>query len=220
MKRFKKFNLFIIFVFLVGILIFAVWQLELPTRVELDRFILKYGNFGPLAIIGILILQTILAPIPGTIVPIAVGALYGVWLGTFYTWIGSVLGTSIAFGIARILGRPIIQKIISSKKIEYYDNFLKRNNFLIWVVYIIPVVFPLDIISFVIGLSAIKFRQFIIVVTLGFIPHLLILTYFGERLLSASKLERLIYLLGVILILVFILKKINLENNKLQKEKE
>lgn len=198
-KDIWKIDLIIIFVFIILVIAFSLWSPELPSREVLDELIQKYGSLGPLAIIGIIILEVIIAPIPGSIIPIAVGAIYGVFLGTLYTWIGNVIGSCIAFWIARKLGRPIVKKIISEEKIKRYDNFLHRNKFLMWIVYIVPI-FPIDIISFVIGLSAVKFKRFLLVITIGFIPYLLILNFFGQQLFLSSGWVRLIY--GSIILLI------------------
>lgn len=200
-KNIWKIDLLIIIAFLIIILIIAVWQPNVPSREEIDQALEKYGSFGPLAIIGVIILEVIIAPIPGGLIPIAAGALYGVWLGTLYTWIGNVIGSVIAFWLARKLGRPIIKRIISEKKIIYFDYFLQRNRFLVWLVYIIPS-FPIDVISFVLGFSDMKFKRFLKIITIGFAAHVFLLAFLGEKILLATGMERIWYLLGVMVIVV------------------
>lgn len=200
-KNIWKIDLLIIVVFLVFILIVTVWQPNVPGREEIDQTLEKYGSLGPLAIIGVIILEVIIAPIPGGFIPIVAGALYGVWLGSLYTWTGNVVGSTIAFWLARKLGRPIIKKIVAEKKIIYFDYFLQRNRFLVWLVYIIPA-FPIDIISFALGFSDMKFKRFFKIITIGFAAHVLLLTFLGERILLATGMERIWYLLGVMVIVV------------------
>jgi len=214
-KNIWKTDLLIIIVFLLIIIVVAVWEPSLPGREDIDEALKKYGSFGPLAIIGIIIFEVIIAPIPGGLIPLAAGALYGVWLGSLYTWIGNVIGSVIAFWLARKFGRPLIKKIVSEKRIIHFDYFLQRNKFLVWLVYIIPV-FPIDVISFALGFSDMKFRRFFKVIAIGFISHILILTFLGEKLLLATGTERILYLLGVMVIVVvgFTVEKIMFKESR------
>ena len=214
-KNIWKVDLLIIIGFLVIILVITIWQPNVPGQEEIDLTLEKYGSFGPLAIIGVIILEVIIAPIPGGLIPIAAGALYGVWLGSLYTWLGNVIGSAIAFWLARKLGRPIIKKIVAEKKIIHFDYFLQRNRFLVWLVYIIPV-FPIDIISFALGFSDMKFRRFFKIIAIGFVSHILLLTFLGERILLATGTERIWYLLGVMVIVVvgFTVEKIIFKENR------
>ena len=196
-----KTDLIVIASIIIVLLIFAVWQPELPTKEVIDSWTERFGIFGPLSIIVVIILETVIAPIPGTIVPIVIGVLYGVWPGMLYAWVGNVTGSIIAFWISRKFGRPIVERFIHSDKIKRYDGFLHRNRVLIWLVYAVPI-FPIDMISFIIGLSSIKFKRFLVIVSVGFTINLLILTFFGERLLESSGLERVLYGVGVVVLLL------------------
>ena len=200
---------------LVVLSIFAIWQPELPTEEVIDSWTERFGVFGPLSVIIVIIIETVIAPIPGTIVPIAIGALYGVWPGILYAWIGNVAGSIIAFWISRKLGRPIVERFINKDKIKRYDSFLHRSRMLVWFVYAIPI-FPIDMISFIMGLSNIKFKRFLKIISIGFLINLSILTFFGERLLSSSGLERILYGIGVV---VLILVATTIEKLQLDKDK-
>lgn len=196
-----KIDLLIIFVFVVLVVILSWWSPKLPSREVFDQLILKYGTIGPLVIIVLVILEVVIAPAPGNIIPLVAGAIYGIFFGTIFTWIGNVIGSSMAFWIARKLGRPIVKKIISEQRIRHFDNFLHRNKFLVWIVYILPI-FPVDLISYAIGFSTMKFRRFLLIIAIGFIPYLLILNFFGRQLLFSSGASRLVYASIIMLIVL------------------
>lgn len=196
-----KTDLAIIVLAVAIILIYAVWRPELPTKEMVESWAVSMGTFGPLAVIGVIILETVIAPIPGTIVPIVIGALYGVWPGILYAWIGNIVGSTIAFWIARKLGRPIVTRVVKSHRLEQFDKFLHQNRLMIWIVYVIPV-FPIDMTSFVIGMSKITYRRFLSIISIGFTFNLLILTFFGERILSASGFESALYIVGTVILIV------------------
>jgi len=192
--------LWLIIIILV-ILVFIFFDSFFPSPEEVEEWTGQFGAYGPLVIIGIIIIETIIAPIPGTLVPIVIGALYGIWPGILYAWVGNMIGSIIAFWIARKLGRPGVKRIISEEKIQRYDGYLHRRRIMIWVAYFIPLL-PLDVLSFVIGLSQIRFRFFLGVIAVGFTGNLLLLTLFGERLILATGWEKAMWIFVTLLFLI------------------
>jgi len=200
-------------VIVIIILVFIYFDSLFPSTEKVEEWTARLGAYGPLVIIGIIISETVIAPIPGTLVPIVVGALYGIWPGILYAWVGNMIGSMIAFWIARKFGRPIVKKIVSKEKIEKYDHYLHRRKMAIWVVYFIPLL-PLDVISFVIGLSKIRFKFFVTVLSIGFAGNLLLLTLFGERLVSATGWEKAIWIVITILFLIAAIAVERISNKK------
>lgn len=196
-----KIDILWLIVIILIILVFIFFDSVIPAPEVVESWTDQFGVFGPLVIIGIIIIETVIAPIPGTLVPIVIGALYGIWPGILYAWIGNMIGSIIAFWIARRFGRPVVKKIVSEEKIQRYDNYLHSRRIMIWVVYFIPLL-PLDVLSFVIGLSQIRFRFFLGVIAAGFTGNLLILTLFGERLISATGWEKALWIFITIVFLV------------------
>ncbi|MDP2789762.1 MAG: TVP38/TMEM64 family protein [bacterium] len=178
-------------VVLVVAVLLIVWEPTLPTQATVERWVQQFGAAGPLAIIGFIALEVVIAPIPGGFIPITVGALFGVWPGVLYTWLGNVIGSLLAFALARYVGRPLVTRFVKPTTLERLDTFLHRSPKLIWLVYMVPV-FPIDIITFAVGLSAIPFRRFVLVMTVGFVVSQIILTTVGGQLLTASGWQRMI----------------------------
>lgn len=197
-------------VVIAGLIIW--WRPTLPTESELESFTNRLGVSGPLALMVTILLESIIAPIPGTFISIAAGALYGVWPGVLYVWVANVLGSTITFWIGRKLGRPVVEKIIKAQRIDAYDAFLKRNRLLVGLVYTIPILFPIDMIGYVVGLSSMSYRRFIKYMPIGFAINLLILTSFGSQLIGASTGVKVGYAIGTLIILMiafFVQRKIN-----------
>lgn len=171
--------------------LFNVWEPTLPTQGAVEQWVQRFGAAGPLAVIGFIALEVVIAPIPGGFIPITVGALFGVWPGVLYTWIGNVIGSLLAFALARYVGRPLVTRLVKPTTLARLDTFLHRSPKLLWLVYTVPV-FPIDIITFAVGLSAIPFRRFALVMSVGFVVSQIILTTVGGQLLTASGLQRMI----------------------------
>lgn len=213
MKKIWLTDLLIIAVFLILILSLAIWNPSVPSRMDVDQWVGQWGFSGPLALILTIILETIIAPIPGILISITAGALYGVWPGILYLWIGNIIGSTVSFLIARKLGRLIVKKIIKEERIKIYDDFLRRNKFLVWLVYIVPI-FPVDMIGYVIGLSAMPYKHYLKVIAIGFAVNLFILASFGNQLLTASGKMKLVYALGSMLLLVIAITTEKIINQK------
>ncbi len=199
-KNVWKTDLVIILLFLVVFFLLSVIEPELPKEGDIRQAVSNFGSYGPVVAVGVVITETVIAPIPGTVFPIAAGVLYGLWPGLLYVWLGNVLGSCLAFWLAREFGRPLARRFINEKKIKKYDAFLGRNQLLVWLVFIMPL-FPIDAIGYLLGLSRMKFQKFIIVVGAGFTVNLFALTYVGNNLLSSTIQEKAVYA-GILLIVV------------------
>ena len=179
-----KYDLFIFLIFLA----FAVFLIEfrdkfgvLSDRDSFERLIRSFGIFAPLAIIAAIIIEVVLAPIPGFIPAITAGFIFGAFYGSLYTYTGNVWGSFLVFWLSRKFGRVIAEKLFGEEKLIKYEKMIsRRENFLLFL-YVFPV-FPLDIMSGAFGLSSISFKKFALGVSVGFIFHVLILNLFGDWL--------------------------------------
>jgi len=162
------------------------------------------GFIGPIVIISLLILEVIVAPIPGFIIAISSGYAFGPVLGTIYTYLGNVIGTFLAFFLSRRFGRPLIERLVKKEKLEKYDKFFQDEGLAVfWAGYLFPV-FPSDIISFLAGLTSIKWRRFIPIVIIAYIPYVLLFSLFGASLYE-SGFGKSAFILGTILFFILVI---------------
>jgi uncharacterized membrane protein YdjX (TVP38/TMEM64 family) len=137
------------------------------SRRKLINFINSFGPLSVVIFIGLQILQVIVAPIPGEVNGFIGGYLYGPVLGTLYSTIGLSIGSWIAFVLARRLGLPFVERVISPQIVEKYDYFMEHRGILItFILFLIPG-FPKDALSYLIGLSRMKTSTFLIICTAG-----------------------------------------------------
>jgi uncharacterized membrane protein YdjX (TVP38/TMEM64 family) len=191
--RLKDLTIIIAIILLIG-LVFYFLSVFLSNAQVVREFIQSFGAFGPAVIIFLIMLEVIFAPIPGAFIAIGSGYAFGPFWGTLYSYIGNVIGTVIAFFLARRFGRPLAKRLIKDEKLEYYDRFFKeRGVYGLWLAYSLPI-FPTDILSFVTGFSNVRFRTFFLIISIAFIPNLLILNYLGDSILN--------YRFGLVLIIV------------------
>jgi uncharacterized membrane protein YdjX (TVP38/TMEM64 family) len=140
---------------------------------RLHRIVHAYGPLGPVVMIGIHILQVVVAPIPGQAVDLANGYLFGWWLGAAVSLIGISLGSLIAIGLARRFGRPLVKLLITPKGMEKIRPYIRqRSQWVFFILFLLPGT-PDDILCFAIGLTSIPIGRAIAIVLLGRAPGVL-----------------------------------------------
>ncbi|MFH1210446.1 MAG: TVP38/TMEM64 family protein [archaeon] len=181
----RNFIILVLALFLIGLLLIYI-QNSFESPKDAAEKIRSLGVFGPIAVILLIILEVVVAPIPGVLISVASGYAFGTYLGTVFSYIGNIIGTAIAFFLARKFGRPLVERLTRKEKLDMYDCFFKQSgNILIFTVYLFPI-FPTDIISFVIGLSNISWKKFMVIISIAYIPNMLILNYIGATLFESS----------------------------------
>lgn len=170
---------------------------------NIQSFLITYHQFAPFVFILIMALVVVVPPIPG--LPLVMGSsmIFGSFLGGVYSTIGVSLGASIAFGISRKFGRPLVLIFFSNDRVIEFENKLtvKRQLIALFLMRIIPLA-PFDIVSYVAGLTPIKFRYFILITLVGAFPGNLLLTYLGK--LATQWNVYLSLMLCALVVLIFI----------------
>lgn len=161
------------------------------------------GSYGLIGFTAAMIIQAVVAPIPGEIVLMAGGAVFG-WLnaGIIGEVAGSV-GAILCFLISRRGGRPLVTKLVGSKGLEFADRWFKKHG--MWAVLLarlIPLI-PVDAVSYGAGLTAMDIKRFIGASVIGMIPRAFFYAYLGEAVagqMEVAGIERAY--LNILLILV------------------
>lgn len=149
-------------------------------RAMLTAVISENRTSSAFIFIGLQILQVIAAPLPGEITGFAGGVFFGTVPGIFYSTLGLTAGSWLAFLLARISGRPLVEKIVRAETIERYDYVMKhRGLFLALLMFLIPG-FPKDILCYILGLGHMGHREFLIVSTSGRLLGTVLLTLEGQ----------------------------------------
>ena len=139
----------------------------LSDRERIRAWAAALGPWGPAAIILLQMVQVILAPIPGQGIGAISGYLYGPWLGTLYAMLGVVIGSILAFLVARRFGRPLVIRLVGQGVVSQLDDLANRGGalflFLLWI-------FPFspdDLVCLAAGLTPMPFRQFLVLMIVG-----------------------------------------------------
>jgi uncharacterized membrane protein YdjX (TVP38/TMEM64 family) len=128
------------------------------------------GAWGPLVLIGLYIAQVIIAPIPGQAVNFVAGYVYGFWLGLLYSWLGAVIGSAAAMGLARLAGRPLIMRFVSPDLLDRLDRLAAgRGLGFFFLIFLIPGL-PDDATCFLVGLTPLPLSALIVAAAIGRTP--------------------------------------------------
>jgi len=114
--------------------------------------------------------------IPGTILTGLGAAIFGPYWGFMWVWFGAMLGAGAAFFIGRTLGREFAASLIGDK-LKKYDDGIERNGFAT-VLYLRLVYFPFTPMNFGMGLTKVRFWDYIAGTGLGIIVGTFIFTFF------------------------------------------
>jgi uncharacterized membrane protein YdjX (TVP38/TMEM64 family) len=143
----------------------------------------------------VVILEVIIAPLPGGPIGYMGAARYGFWTSWPLLWIGNVIGTTIAFLLARRFGAPIFEESVSAKTRARYDALLDGNLIMLWLVYALPIA-PVDILSVLAGLSRMTAVRFLLVANSGYILRTAIAAWAGSSLADYAGVSAAMSIIG------------------------
>ena len=104
-RKILKFVIAVIILVSLSILLWEPLISLLSNTQKFKELILGYGMFSPLILIVFVILQVLIAPIPGQAIGLASGYIFGTALGTTYSMIGLIIGSYIAFVLSMNLNQ-------------------------------------------------------------------------------------------------------------------
>jgi uncharacterized membrane protein YdjX (TVP38/TMEM64 family) len=166
---------------------------------ELRVWISQFGIFAPLVFVLIQALQVIVAPIPGQVVALVAGYLFGPFWGTVYSLTGVLIGSTVAFSLAKRYGRSFVVDILHEDVVNRFDEFVERVGAPGLFAFVIIPGLPDDAICFLSGLTPLRLRTFIAVISVGRLPAYVITVYAGGELASGRFLSA-IALIGVVVV--------------------
>ena len=117
-----------------------------------------FGVWGPLVLIGMIIVQTVLSISPVSLLAIVGAYVFGFWQGVLYAFIGLAIGSALCMILGRRFGRPLIDRLIDPHKMATFDRFTdKRGPTFFFIIFVMPWV-PDDLACYAIGLSRLALR--------------------------------------------------------------
>jgi uncharacterized membrane protein YdjX (TVP38/TMEM64 family) len=147
------------------------------------------GVWGPVYFILIYIACCVLF-IPGSVITLAGGAIFGVVLGSVYASVGATLGATAAFLVGRYLLRQrVAKKIDGSEKFQAIDDAVAEEGWKIVFLARLSPIFPFNLLNYAFGLTKVSLRGYVIASWIGMIPGTVAFVYLGSLAGSVAAVE-------------------------------
>jgi uncharacterized membrane protein YdjX (TVP38/TMEM64 family) len=201
----------------VGLSFFSIYQYNTPfwrgvvkvyyifqDHHRLKEIISSYGAYSPLAFILLQIIQVVVAPVPGGAIEFIGGYLFGTVAGFLYSMVGLLLGSWLAFSLARIFERWAVERFVSAEIRKKFDYLIGHEGVILsFLLFLIPG-FPKDALCYILGLTPMHLGIFLIISTIGRVPGTLMATLQGAKAFDHQyKIFMILLGISVLVILVF-----------------
>ena len=176
----KNWKWIAIVIAVIGVSVAAKALLPLDEWMKaLSAWVEKLGPFGVVVFALIYAAATVLF-IPGSLLTIAAGLIFGVALGTLAAWSGAVLGSSLAFLIGRYFARAKIEaKTKGNAKFEAIDEAIGKQGWkMIGLLRLSPLI-PFNVSNYFYGITKVGFWPYVAASAVGMLPGTLLYVYLG-----------------------------------------
>lgn len=137
------------------------------------------GPAGPLAFILLYIVATV-AFLPGSIVTLGAGVVFGVIKGSILVFVGAMIGATLAFIIGRYLARDwVAKRIAGNDKFQAIDNAIAREGLKIIFLIRLSPAFPFNLLNYALGLTQVTLKDYVLGST-GILPGTIMYVYLGS----------------------------------------
>lgn len=160
-KENKKFGIFCAFILLIICLYIFTPLKDIFSRDNLGNlklWIEQQGLLAPLSFVTLYVVTSLLL-IPGSVLTILGGLLFGVWKGFLLVFFSSNLEALLAFYIARFLGKETIQKMFGTKMLRFNKKIQSHGFYMVLWLRLIPI-FPFSILNYAFGVTNVKLKDY------------------------------------------------------------
>lgn len=193
--------------FVLLVIVLLGWKLYdsglLSSEEGLRAWVESYGVFGPLVIMGVIMLEVIIAPLPGGLPPIVAGFVFGPIEGAIYAWIANVAASVITFLLARWFGKSFAVRLAKLSELKKYAQFVNANSWFLFLAYSIPFLFPVDLLNISLGLTTIPIRRYLKIMMAGFAINVTLPSFLGS-IIDIDRIATVGYALTGVVVMVLL----------------
>jgi len=186
------------------------------------------GVWGAVIFILTYIFATVLF-VPGLLLTLGAGFLFGVVKGTALVSVGSTLGASAAFLTGRYLARDwVARKIEGNRQFSLVDEAVGREGWRIVVLVRLSPIFPFNLLNYAFGLTKVRFKEYFLASWIGMLPVTALYVYLGSLASDLATLgsgaqtrtaaEWILYAVGLIATLLVTVYVTRIARNALQQK--
>jgi uncharacterized membrane protein YdjX (TVP38/TMEM64 family) len=163
----------------------AVFLSALDAAALQEEWILSFGAFSAVVYFLVVVAQVIVSPIPAGPVTFAGAMIFGVPQGLALSMAGSVVGSVLVFAAARKWGKPLAVRLVGEDTFYKYAGRLDREGWWLFVILLVPLM-PDDAVCALAGLSALRFRRFLVFMVVGRLPGATLTALLASDLVTQS----------------------------------
>ncbi len=154
----------------------------------IKEYILSFGIWAPIISFLLMVLQSVIAPIPAFLITLSNAAIFGWVKGAILSWSSAMAGAVLCFYIARGLGRDAVEKLTSKFALKDIDGFFEKyGKHTILIARLLPFI-SFDLVSYAAGLTSMNFWSFFIATGIGQLPATIVYSYVGGMLTGEAQL--------------------------------
>lgn len=172
----KIFRLALFALLIIGIALAVIYR-DAFDITALEVWIKDAGAAGPILFMAIYAIGAVFF-LPGSVLTLAGGALFGPVLGAFYNLTGATLGATLAFLVARYLASDWVEQKTSGRLKQLKQGVEGEGWRFVAFVRLVPL-FPFNLLNYALGLTQIRLSHYIIASYLCMIPGSIAYTYLG-----------------------------------------
>ena len=164
---------------------------------DLEAFAQEHIVVGSIIFLVVCALQVIVAFIPGEVVEIAAGVLFGPWWGLLFCLVAETIGSVIVILLVRKFGRGLVESLYPREKLDSLPilNDSKKRNAFIFMLFAIPGT-PKDFLTYLIGLTQVSIPMYILLTFFARVPSVITSTFAGSSIVD-GKLQHAVIIFAV-----------------------
>ena len=165
---------------LVGLAVLAIaGRSAIESIPRLADWVSGNGAVGSL-LFGLGYIAAVVAFVPGSLLTMAAGAIFGLASGTALVFVAATLGASAAFLISRYLARPLVERrLAGNDRFAAIDRAIGHQGGKIVFLLRLSPLFPFNLLNYALGLTKVRFRDYVLA-SAGMLPATLMYVYYGN----------------------------------------
>ncbi|PCJ52498.1 MAG: hypothetical protein COA70_12170 [Planctomycetota bacterium] len=178
----------LLFLLVIGAAL-AAWFLYLQDNLPAFMEWVRGQGLAGAVIVGLGYVVATVLMIPGSLITIMIGAIYGPWLGTAVVSPASVVGATLAFLLGRSVFRSSIElKMGNNPKFHALTTAVEKEGLKIITLVRLSPIFPFSIVNYAFGLTRAKLSHYVLGSFIGMLPGTLMYVYLGAAVGDITKL--------------------------------
>jgi uncharacterized membrane protein YdjX (TVP38/TMEM64 family) len=173
----------------VGVLLLLVYTDRQALMQSVLRHVEALGIWGPVAFVVLYVFACVLL-IPGSILTLGAGALFGVWKGSALVAVAATLGATVAFLIGRHFTRRWVEnKLAAHPKFTALNEAISQGGWQTVLLTRLSPAFPFVLLNYAYGLTRISFKEYVLASWIGMLPGTVLYVYLGSLAQAGTQPE-------------------------------